>query len=142
MPDHGFGGALAGSCVLVVEDEFPIALQLESMLVDEGARVLGPYAEVTDAVACATAADISAAILDVHVGRHSVDPIARILARRQVPFLFYTGQGKDDPIYREWPEVTSIMKPASDAALVDALLVLLRRARPVRVARGALLRHL
>lgn len=82
---HNSPGVLAGLRVLVVEDESAVALQVETLLADEGACVLGPLSDVSSAATCAVVADISAAVLDVHVGRDSIEPVARILAQRGPP---------------------------------------------------------
>jgi DNA-binding response OmpR family regulator len=110
----------------VVEDEFLIALQLQSVFEDEGARVLGPYHSLPEALKHAETDDISAASLDVNLGRDTAGPVATILARRHVPFVFYSVQPKD-PALAAWRHVRVIEKPASPHELVQAMVALLRR---------------
>src|SRR2546421_9257076 len=83
---------LQGCRVLVVEDEFIIALEIQSDLEDAGATVVGPAFTLRLAMDLAAHADVSAATLDLRLGRDSVRPVARILADRGIPFVFYTGQ--------------------------------------------------
>ena len=112
---------LSGSRVLVVEDEFIIALELQSNLEDAGAIVVGPAFTLAAAVELARHADISAATLDLRLASQSVASVARILAERRIPFLFYSGQPASDPFFAEWPRYRNVSKPAEPAELVDAV---------------------
>jgi CheY-like chemotaxis protein len=86
------GGALAGRRVLLVEDEYFLADELDSALTDAGAKVLGPVASVRaalDLLHHEPAPDV--AMLDVSLSGEMVYPVADALASRGVPFLFATG---------------------------------------------------
>jgi DNA-binding NtrC family response regulator len=120
---------LRNSRILVVEDEFLIALELEACLRGAGASVIGPSATVSAALERAEETDLSAAILDVRLGSESVAPVARHLVSRATPFLFYTGQVHIDPFFRDWPDIPVVRKPASSDALVAAVARLLATAR-------------
>ena len=112
---------LSGCRVLVVEDEFILALELQSNLEDAGAVVVGPAFTLATALELARHADISAATLDLRLARESVAPVARVLAERRIPFLFYSGQPASDPVFAEWPRYRNVSKPAEPAKLVDAV---------------------
>ncbi len=92
-----------GLRVFVVEDEYLIRMLLEDMLAEIGftvAAAAGTVAEATD-LANSTAFDV--AILDVNLDGQEVYPVAEILSRRNVPFVFvtgYGGRGLPDP-YRD-----------------------------------------
>ncbi len=60
-------------------------------------------------------------MLDIQVGNETVEPVARLLARRYIPFAFYTGQADAGPIRAKWPKCKIICKPARPKALVDAI---------------------
>lgn len=77
-------GVLAGRRVLVVEDEYFIAVDLKRALSKEGALVVGP---VRDLAAGLSLADepIDAAILDVNLEEAMSYPIADRLRDRKVP---------------------------------------------------------
>ena len=115
--------SLQGANVLIIEDDFLVALEVETVLQDEGANVLPICRTVKEALAVAgdPAALISVAILDVRLGREIVTPVARELAERGTPFLFYTGQANTDPIVAEWPVVKVLSKPTSRKALLAAV---------------------
>ncbi len=113
--------ALRGARLLVVEDNFIILLQLESILLEAGAEIAGLCGSVEEALAMAEADDLAAAILDVRVGQEKVTPVAQKLRERGVPLVFYTGQADTDPISSEWPGCAVISKPAPPSAIVDAV---------------------
>lgn len=117
---------LRGSRILVADDEFIIAMAVQSCLEDEGAEVVGPSFTLAATQALAKQQTISAAVLDVRLGRESVEPAAQILSERGIPFLFYSGQSTTDTIRREWPHARLLTKPASDQQLVAAVVTLLQ----------------
>lgn len=117
---------LAGSRVLVVEDEFIIALDIQASLEEAGATVVGPALTLQQALEFAEKEKFSAAMLDLRLGRDSASPVAQILTERHIPFLFYTGQPPGDPIRRAWPESVTLSKPATGDAIVQAVAGILR----------------
>jgi DNA-binding response OmpR family regulator len=118
-------GRLSGARILVVEDEFVIAMQLQSVFEEEGAQVLGPYHSLAEAMEHAGADDISAASLDVNLGRDTAAPVASLLAERKVPFVFYSVQ-TNDPAIADWRHIPLVQKPAAPSDLIDAIAALLR----------------
>jgi chemotaxis family two-component system sensor kinase Cph1 len=113
--------ALRGMIVLIVEDEPLIALDLESVLTDEGAVVVGPGANMVESLRLAQSAEVSAALLDVRLGAETVAPVARVLGERGVPFAFYTGQMEADEVRHQWPQAPVIAKPSPARLLVSVL---------------------
>src|SRR5262245_14062832 len=95
---------LSGARILVVEDDFLIALELAAVLSDAGAEVVGPSHTVEAALQLAEGETLSAAVLDIRIGKTTVAPVARCLSAHDVPFLFYTGQSRTDPLREEWPD--------------------------------------
>jgi DNA-binding response OmpR family regulator len=117
--------ALAGAQLLIVEDDFLLLMDLEEVLLDAGADVQA-CRTIEDALRLAEKQGLSAAILDVRIGTHSIAPVARKLADRGTPFLFYTGQLGNDPMMTEWPNCRTISKPALPQVIVKAVAELLR----------------
>jgi CheY-like chemotaxis protein len=99
--------------ILVVEDEPMISMMLADMLVENGQRVDGPYSKLSDALIAATNNELKAGILDVNVGGASVYPIADILARRNIPFIFMTGYASDtiEPRFQDVPVLQKPIEP-------------------------------
>jgi DNA-binding response OmpR family regulator len=85
--------ALDGVKILVVEDEFLVATLIEDMLEAAGCTVSGPIARLSEALAAIDHETYDAAVLDVNLGGDRIDPVADVLARRNVPFMFVTGYG-------------------------------------------------
>jgi DNA-binding response OmpR family regulator len=85
----------AGRRVLVVEDEFMVAMGLEMVLSDAGYTVIGPIGRFDQALEAATVHEVDFALLDVNVRGVEVFPIADILAKRGIPFAFLTGYDKE-----------------------------------------------
>lgn len=84
--------SIAGRKVLVVEDEYFIAQDMVRALRDSGAEIVGPVANVDDALdLLEQAGTIDAAVLDVNLQGEMVYPVADILLARSVPFVFTTG---------------------------------------------------
>ena len=83
---------LRGYTVLVVEDDFTMALDLQASLEDAGATVLGPVSRVDDALELVwDVFDIDIAVLDINLRGERVYPVAEALRQRGIPFVFATG---------------------------------------------------
>lgn len=118
-------GPLQGARILVVEDDFFIAIELESILTEAGGQVVGLCRTVEDALAAATG-DFAVALLDFRMGEETTMAVAERLAARDVPFAFYTGQAQAEPLSMNWPRCKVISKPARAQVLIGALADLLK----------------
>lgn len=89
MADAGGGYAQEGRrrLILVVEDEFLIAMELQSVLDTGGYDVLGPVASVEDALSLLKTEKPDAAVLDVNLNGQRVTPVAQALGERSIPYL-------------------------------------------------------
>lgn len=85
---------LSGKRVLVVEDELLVAMLIEDVLIEAECIVVGPFSRVPDAFIAAGRELIDFAVMDVNVAGIEVFPIAYLLEKRGVPFLFLTGYGQ------------------------------------------------
>jgi CheY-like chemotaxis protein len=79
--------------ILIVEDEMLVAMNIEDMLLDLGHEVAGLASRLAPALALAAEAEIDAAVLDVNLAGEQSFPVADLLDRRGIPFLFATGYG-------------------------------------------------
>ena len=111
--------------MLIVEDDTLLLMELESILLEAGAEIAASCRTVKEGLAAA-AGDVAAAVLDVRVGRETIAPVARQLASRGKPFVFYTGQVHGDPQLAEWPQCTVLSKPSRPCAILRALADALR----------------
>lgn len=120
---------LRGACVLIVEDDALLLMELESILQDAGAEIVACCRNVKDGLTALEQKPLAAAILDVRIGQETIVPLARQLANRGTPFLFYTGQVENDPALVEWSDHMVLTKPARPAAIVAAVSHLLEPSR-------------
>ncbi len=116
--------SLSGMRVLIVEDEYLVALDLAICLREAGAHVIGPAGSIRDAFAHIRDANgLGAAVLDVNVLNEKIFPVADALADRGVPFVFTTGYDAS-VIPERHRDVRRIEKPADSSQVVHALLAL------------------
>lgn len=111
-------GATSGLTVLVVEDQVLIAMELAAMVESAGHVVLGPVAELADAMAAAAAESFDVALLDADLRGRSAKVVASILAERGIPYVWCTG-------FEEFAEDSHasgiVRKPVSEWELRRAL---------------------
>jgi ActR/RegA family two-component response regulator len=81
--------------VLVVEDEYFLADDLAKALRSRGAQVVGPIAELAEALSQVRQDGFDFAVIDVNLRDEKAFPIADELARQGIPFAFATGYGSD-----------------------------------------------
>jgi DNA-binding response OmpR family regulator len=118
---------LSGVTVLVVEDDFLLAMDVEGTLIGAGAVVVDVCHTLDEAMARGDADDFAVAVLDFSLGSDSVAPFARRLASRNVPFVLHTGTPRGEPSLAEWRNYRIVEKPASRHALVSAVRALAAR---------------
>jgi CheY-like chemotaxis protein len=82
-----------GRRIFVVEDEFLIRMLLEDMLTDLGYELVGVAGRVDEAAEMAQTKDFDLAILDVNLDGQDVYPVADLIGKRGLPFMFVTGYG-------------------------------------------------
>lgn len=107
--------------VMLVEDEFLLLLDFESILLEAGVGHVYCCRSITEAQQCLDHQPVSVAILDFRVGRETAAPVARRLTQMGIPFLFHTGQTEADKALSEWPHAKIIDKPARRDVIVRAL---------------------
>lgn len=73
--------------ILVVEDEFFIALEIKTALSSAGFSVLGPAASLDHALELLHDTKPDAAVLDVDLGGERVTPVAMQLKALGIPFV-------------------------------------------------------
>lgn len=113
--------------VLVVEDEYLIRMLLEDMLADLGYEVAAAVGTIAEASDLAASGAFDVAVLDVNLEGKEIFPVADILAKRNLPFVFVTGYGEGSlpPNYRGRP---ALQKPFQAEQIKIALSGLLAAA--------------
>lgn len=113
--------------VLVVEDEFLIALEMVRELELRGVQVIGPLSNLEDALDAAEHEKLDGALLDVNLRGKLIFPAAAALARRGIPFIFATSYGSDI-IPAEFADAPRYMKPVDPLILAARVASLSNRA--------------
>lgn len=116
---------LRGMRILIADDEFLIAAVLEDVFSEAGAEIVSA-ATLADALEGAQGASLSAAVLDVRLGRQTTEAVADVLTSRGVPFIFYSGQALPDRMRDKYPHARVLLKPVEHSAFVDELLKAVR----------------
>ena len=108
--------------VLIVEDEFLIAMDLTMILEDNGYAVLGPATSVQEALNLLEELRPDVALLDMNLRGELVFPVAKRLRQMDIPFVVASAYTSMD--FEGGEVVASAMnigKPISESHLLEAL---------------------
>jgi CheY-like chemotaxis protein len=117
--------ALRDRRILIVEDEYLIALSLADGLESVGSVIVGPAPSVDKAIRhIESEPHIDVAVLDVNLGGERSFAVADMLVARKIPFIFTSGY-EDDVLKTRYPQVKNCLKPyqfrSMEEALVEAM---------------------
>lgn len=116
---------LAGTSLLVIEDEYLIASDLMASLEAVGARVFGPVSNVAQALEIIRGSNLmNGAILDINLQNEMAYPVAELLRLRQIPFVLVTGY-ECSSMPKEFCDVPCLTKPVDERELIALLAPLL-----------------
>lgn len=104
--------------VLVVEDEFLIALDLSETLRDCGYTVEGPYANWEHALIAIDQHMPDFALLDIMTGSGEVYPLADVLEEAGVPIIFHSGHVPPKEVAERYPDAQACSKPCPPGDLI------------------------
>jgi CheY-like chemotaxis protein len=129
----GSAALLKGRSIVVVEDDPLIRLELTSLFESVGAQVTAT-STYEQAVAAIEQNQIRAALLDHGLQEDNIAPLCRLLAERQIPYMFYTGY---PDLEQNYPRAIIVQKPASAEVLLTRMAELVVGAPPDRVDRDS-----
>ena len=108
--------------VLVVEDEFIIALDLSETVQDLGYDLEGPFEGNEAAFEALEDESLpDCAILDVFTADGEVYPLADRLVEAGVPIVFHSGHVTPEEVKARYPDAQACAKPCPPDRLIDAL---------------------
>jgi CheY-like chemotaxis protein len=110
--------------ILLVEDDFIVAFDMQTLLEEQGAHVMGPASTLAEAKALLAQQTPDLAVLDVNLNGEYVFPIAYELQGLNVPYLFATAYADDDRLF---PSGTTHAPRLAKPVLPNALLTQLKR---------------
>ncbi|HLH87010.1 MAG TPA: response regulator [Xanthobacteraceae bacterium] len=109
---------LAGARLLVVEDEVLVAMEIEELIGELGAEVVGPFGRIADALDALRRESVTGAVLDIKLDGDTTLPLVDILRARGFPVLFVTG-GAPEAIPESYRQLPRLSKPFDHAELAD-----------------------
>ena len=114
---------MSGMTVLVVEDDFIVAYDMQTMLEEQGARVLGPAATLAEATELLAKERPTVAVLDVNLGGEYVFPLVGEMQAQGVPFVFATAYADDERLFPHAARTAPrLPKPVLPNVLIGQLL--------------------
>lgn len=111
---------LHGLRVLVVEDDYFIAIEMCSALRAAGADVIGPARDLETGLAAIRTERIDCGVLDINLRGRMAFELATELRKRAIPAIFATGYDAS-MIPAELADVARLEKPVDLAALCRAI---------------------
>lgn len=110
---------LSGLRILVVEDDFSLATDIERVLRGAKAEVLGPVGQEHQALALIAIETLSCALVDLNLGNGARFTVADALKAREIPFMFTTAYD-DVMIPERFNDIGRVRKPSGSRLLVQA----------------------
>ena len=107
--------------VLIVEDNMILAMEMEKMLAELGSVESDAHSDPETAAEAIDRIEFDAAVLDINLGSSDSFGLARILLKKQVPFVFVSGYDSSYVIPDELLAINRLTKPVTKAALAVAL---------------------
>lgn len=110
--------------VLIIEDESLVTMLIEDFLADIGCTVAGIASGLEEAMDKVSSLTFDVAILDVNLNGANTYPVAEVLAKKRIPFVFSTGYGGSGlpPVFQQVPILGKPFHPNQlRQALADAM---------------------
>lgn len=122
---------LHGLRILVLEDEFLIAMDVEQLCRDHGAADVTIARDLGEIGEQALPSRFDAAVVDLMLGGVSTLDFAARLRSEGVPFVFASGYSDSDEVKVAFPEIRLVTKPYSGDDLIEAVAMAWRQAKAV-----------
>jgi CheY-like chemotaxis protein len=112
---------LAGLRILVLEDEFLIAMDVEQLCRDHGAADVVIARGLAEIDGQSLPSRFDAAVVDLMLGEVSTLGFAAQLRGAGIPFVFASGYSDSEELRAAFPEIRLVTKPYAGEDLVAAL---------------------
>ena len=117
---------LSGCRVLIVEDEYFLAADLQAALKSLGANVIALVGDLDEALDLLANGGFDIAVVDINLRGRLAYSIAERLQQRRIPFVFVTGYSAD-MISAQFADVIRWEKPFEQQELLKDLVRLWHR---------------
>lgn len=113
------------AAILLIEDNALVRRIIAGIVEELGHRVVAQAGTIDDARTLAETADFDLALLDIMLAQESVTPVAEIIERRGLPFLFVSAYDTSElpPPLDKRPLLTKPFTISKLGAFIDELLV-------------------
>lgn len=123
--DRGAGRAANLARILVVEDDYLVALETEQQLLDAGYEVIGIATTAEEAIDLAASEKPDLTVMDIRLAglRDGIDAAIEISGKYGIPSIFATAHA-DDPTKKRAAAANArgwLQKPYSPSALIAAI---------------------
>ncbi|QNE33024.1 response regulator [Sphingomonas sp. NBWT7] len=115
---------LQNARILILEDDYYLATDLQAALEAAGAQVVGPFADPADAAHALKSNAPNCALVDLNLGRGIDFELPQELARQSIPFAFVTGYDRD-AIPDTFAGTARVEKPVAPQKVVEIVRLLL-----------------
>jgi signal transduction histidine kinase/DNA-binding response OmpR family regulator len=122
--------SIKGKTFAIVEDEPLIAVNITSILEQQGAQVAGPVATVSDALRIIEESRLDGALIDANLRGQQVGDVAAALTRKRIPFAFLTGYGRE-ALPASFARASLLKKPFTEEQLIETAASLFEQPRSV-----------
>jgi DNA-binding response OmpR family regulator len=121
---------LAGCRILILEDEYLIAMDVEQLCRDHGAEdaILIGDLDALETELAGLRFDV--AVIDAMLNGRSTLDFARRLRERSIPFVFATGYDDAAERFTDFPGIPVVGKPYGGRELIDAIALVVGRDTP------------
>jgi len=110
-----------GNCrLLLVEDELLVGLFMQDLLQEIGYQSTSPIGRLSEAMAAAANERFDGAVLDMNLNGEMVYPLAELLTKQSVPFVFVTGYAPRN-VDPQFTAVPILQKPVVQEDLAGVL---------------------
>ena len=120
---------LAGFRILILEDEYLIAMDDEQLCRDHGAEESILVGDLDEIEAGISDQHFDVAVIDAVLNGRSTLDFARRLQERNVPFIFATGYDDASERFADFPAIPVVGKPYGGEELIRALTEVIGRSR-------------
>jgi two-component sensor histidine kinase/DNA-binding response OmpR family regulator len=120
-----------GSRLLLVEDELMVGMFMQDLLKTIGYQSTDPIGRLSDAIAAASNERFEGAVLDMNLNGEFVYPLADLLSKQNVPFVFVTGYAPNS-VDARFSTVPILQKPVLQDELAGVLSAILQKPRAVK----------
>lgn len=114
--------------ILIVEDDFVIGLDMQTLLEAAGIETIGPVGTPQDALHRIAHDQPKAAFVDGNLNGQMAVAVAHGLRERSIPFAFVTGYSREH-LPPGFNDVPIVRKPFDSIALIETARALLSRQR-------------